>query len=74
MAYNNIEKLGIDKSDLDRWSRSPESQAFLIEIKVLKDKALSHLLKNGSAEHDTNSATFKAFESVEKLFIEAQEK
>ena len=71
MAFNDIGKRGLDKSDMARWATSDEAKAFVDEINVKKNQAFSKLLKDGEKKHSQNVECYKAYESILILLNEA---
>jgi hypothetical protein len=71
VAFNDIGKKGLDKSDMHRWSTSDEAKAFVDEINVYKKQAFAKLLKEGEKKHSQNAECYKAYERVITLLNEA---
>jgi hypothetical protein len=71
VAFSDIGKRGIDKSDLSKWATSKEAQVFIDEISTLKKKAFVQLLKCNACDHDKYVESYKAYESILRLMSEA---
>jgi len=71
MAFNDIGKLGLDKSNMARWASSNEAKAFVAEVDIYKNQAFKALLKDGEKGYSKNAECFKAWEKVISLLNEA---
>jgi len=71
VAFNNLEKHGLDASDMRIWASSNCASALLEELNLQKNKALKDLIKQGEKKHNENAQRYEVYNKVISLIEEA---